>query len=431
VTAWPGLGQGGALPVSLGPGHVLRDAAIRIARSLCATARWDEGRRECNWLDHRDTGDSPTGPYPELRPGLYSGSAGVALFLGEASLVTGDAAVAQTAAGALRRSVAYLRRHSPAIYPLSVYGGHLGLLLVAVRLDELGLELGMEEDLAWLLDHAREHLGDPHPFDLIGGNAGAIPALHFIGSRFRGEECLGMASLLADELCRTATWAGPACSWTAEGFAGLPAMTGLSHGASGIAAALLRHYALTGEPRVLKVARGAFAFEDELYSPRERNWVDTRYPHAGHGPMLTGLFRRSYCHGAPGIALARAMASRLDLARGDQHQALARAAIDTTRAAVADALAEASHDATLCHGIAGLSEVLLGAGELLDDTNCRQLAEETANALIARYSGDDFPSEVSPSGGITPYLMAGTAGIGLHFLRLTTDAIMSPLFPGG
>jgi lantibiotic modifying enzyme len=418
------------------PGAILRATVVEIGRALCAGAYWDTAGRECNWMGHRDVEDALSAPYSErnaaLSPELYSGTAGVGWFLAEVHGVTGDRLAGETARGALRRSIRYLREFPSPAYPLSLYAGHLGLLYAAVRLAEIDPALALHDECEQLFAHLERERHAPHPYDIIGGNAGAILALLEIAGRFRPQACRDLAAELGDELCEAATWSGATCCWQASGgFAKLPPMTGFSHGASGIATSLLHLHDATGDARLLRTARGAFAFEDSLYSASEKNWVDTRYPHHRQDGVATGRFRLSWCHGAPGIAMARAVASRLDTEHAEHHARLARAAAETTWKALDATAAQAEHDATLCHGVAGLSEVLLVVREVLGGDDHPDRAAAILAALAQRHGGwDQWPSGLQ-SRGKSPCLMVGAAGIGLHVLRLVhPGAAPSPLLPG-
>lgn len=151
---------------------------------------------------------------------------------------------------------------------------------------------------------------------------------------------------------------------------------------------------------------------DTYFHAEVGNWRDAR------DAMGAGSFQTAWCHGAPGIGLARLRMMTLDPASRTTHAAMARIAARTTLAALAAKLALPRHDATLCHGIAGLSEIALTAGVLLDDADLRTAAAQAAGELVRRYgAAGDWPSGM-PSGGCSPALMLGSAGIGYHFLRL-------------
>jgi len=424
------------------------DAALGIARTLCAAAWWDDEGRECNWLGRADregiVPGSITPAIGALEADLYRGSTGVALFLTEIAGETGDVECRRTALGGLRRSIRILLgRPLERASPLSFFLGHLGAAWVAHRAiatappaldDAPDLEEGYER----LLAAARAAFSEPHPLDLLGGNAGAIPALLCLAHRGPESGRTVARDLALDcglELARLAVHNGPFAVWpgatvagpaAAPGSSESPLLTGLSHGASGLALALLEIHAETGETTPRDLARGTFAYEDQFWSAADGNWRDAREA------MAAGGYQTAWCHGAPGIALARLRAMALDSERAEAHAATARLALATTRSALERNLAGPRQDATLCHGLTGLAEILALGAARLGDADLRAVAENSARELIRRHAGrGDWPSGV-PSGGWSPALMLGTAGIGLHFLRLyAPDRVPTVLLAGG
>jgi lantibiotic modifying enzyme len=410
-------------------------AAERIGRDLCATAFWDEGRRLCTWMSRTDVEDSSgaglAAAVAALGPQLYSGTAGVALFLGELHAFTKDDDVRQTAEGALRRTLAYLRKRETLASALSFHLAHLGAAYVLARFQDLGLGHDLAGEAAWLMDEAARALDGEHLLDVLGGTAGAVPALLFLRERPGCERALELARACGEELCRRAARMGETCAWEATeasgpSFVSAP-LTGLSHGAAGMGLALFELYAATGEEEFLRTARGAFAYEDTLFSPAAGNWVDVRFPYADYGGGPVGTTQATWCHGAPGIALARARAARLDPERADTHAAAARLAVGATMVAVQQNLPAPNFDATLCHGLAGLSETLLICGRLLGDENCLEGARAVAAELIRRYGeSGEWPSGIQ-TGGANPMFMIGTSGIGHHLLRLHAPDRVPPV----
>ncbi|HKI02258.1 MAG TPA: lanthionine synthetase LanC family protein [Thermoanaerobaculia bacterium] len=414
-------------------------AAVRIGRSLCETAYWDEERRHCNWMGRADReGPTPGSLAPgtaALEPDVYRGSAGVALFLAELFAVTGDAELLRTAAGAVRRSIrVFLTRPLERARPLSYFLGHLGAACVAQRVLELAPEAAdLEAAIDPLLAEVERSLSEPHPLDLLGGNGGAIPALLRLARTPGRQDCAALAERCGRELCAAADRDGTYARWPPERAAGpetamaaasLP-LTGLSHGASGMALALAELSAWTGDASYLEIANEAFAYEDTFFNPAANNWRDVR------DAVGVGSFQTAWCHGAPGIGLARLRAMELDPSLRDAHAATARIAAGTAVKALAVWLAAPRYDATLCHGIAGLSEIVLTAGHLLGDGSYLAAAAEAAGELIRRYGpAGDWPSGM-PSGGPSPALMLGTAGIGYHFLRIHDPGRVPPVLVVG
>jgi lantibiotic modifying enzyme len=404
------------------------EAAARIGQDLCRSAYWDRDGRLCNWMG-RSPGEVTAAGGPitptsvSLGADLYGGSAGVALFLAELFARTGEPELRRTALGAIARSIRVLEgsRGGPGS-PLSLFGGALGVAYAAHRVGALASAPELSEAVEAILGRAAAGVDAPHMLDVVGGNAGSIPALLALRQAPGGDRNPGVAVALGEELCRTATRNGDVMTWAPElatgPGVGTTPLTGFAHGASGIAWALLELHAATGRAEFLEAAVGAFAYEDSLFNPQEGNWPDLRSGSPGVPAPSSPSYAVAWCHGAAGIALARLRAIALDPDRADAHRAAARAAVATTRATIESTLALGRCDATLCHGLAGLAEVVLIAGGLLDDANALEFARGVGRTLIERHAlAGDWPSGVG-SGGPNPSLMLGSAGVGYEFLRL-------------
>ena len=408
----------------------LLDAAIRIGRGLCRSAYWDREGRLCNWVG-RSTAEvaEPGGPVTPasaaLGPDLYMGSAGIALFLAELGAATDDEEFRRTSRGAIARSIRQLER-SPVkqpLSPLSFFSGDLGVAYLAWRVGHLTRSDELLAQAGSILERVSDAVASPHMLDVIGGSAGAIPALLAMAETPRLEHCRGLAITLGEELCRAEVWRADTPSAEGDSALAQPLPSGLSHGASGIGLALLEVYAATGRSEFREAARRAFEFEDTLFDPSRGNWADRK---RRSGVMR---FESAWCNGAPGISLARLRAASLDPDRMEDYLAMARVGIATTRELLASKGASPRCDVTPCHGLGGLIEILDIAGRILDDPSLRDQAVASADALIERHSGsDDWPSGLY-SGGPNPSLMLGSAGIGYTFLRLhDAEAVSSILW---
>ncbi len=137
----------------------------------------------------------------------------------------------------------------------------------------------------------------------------------------------------------------------------LEPLTGMSHGASGIAVALLELHAATGRSDFLEAARGAFAYEDSLFDPKLGNWPDLRATDdPGNDSEPTDLLPGSGATVRQGSPWRDCGPPRSTLSMRQHHLAMARAAISTTLQAIDEILPHRGHDASLCHGLAGLIE---------------------------------------------------------------------------
>ncbi len=409
-------------------------AAAGVGRALCRAAHWDGDGRLCNWVGRSARELAAVGgpivpTAAALGPDLYAGSAGVALFLAELAAATGDGDCRRTALGAIARSIRQVKRDAAAHPPsLSFHSGPLGVARAAHRAAGLLGEPALDDEADALLRIVERAVGEPHVLDLLGGSAGAIPALLSLAREERWRGLRALAVRLGDELCHTAIRKGDLWAWDVERAtgAGVAAalLTGLAHGASGLGLALLELHAATGRDEFLTGGRAAFAYEDTLFDPREGNWPDLRS--VGSAPAPGRRYKVAWCHGAPGIGLARLRAASLDAARSDAHTAAARAALDTTAKALERLAALAGADSSLCHGVAGLAEVLLTGGTWLAEETYRTHARAAAGLLAGNAADSGWPSG-APSRGPNPSLMLGSAGVGYHFLRQALPRRVPPI----
>ncbi|WP_437293163.1 lanthionine synthetase LanC family protein [Sorangium sp. So ce426] len=421
------------MSVRIEEGSVFLHRATQIGRELCDVAFWDEGRTRCTWMGRTDVEDAGAGPAAVatavIGDHVYAGTAGIALFLAELFLLTGDVVFERTALGALRQAIEHFDAGlADRASPLSFFSGQLGVAYAAHRLEQISPSAHLGGEIDRMLELINAACSTPHLLDVMGGNAGAIPALLALADTSGRQWCLELAHACGRELCATVAREGSTCWWDAQEASGMSAsrpLTGLSHGASGMALALLELYGALGDAEFLAMARGAFAYEDLLFDPTQKNWQDVRSrPSASPGG---NVFQSAWCHGAPGIALARLRAMRLDRERADAHAAMARVGLEATVAAIEQRLGMHRHDATLCHGLTGLCEVALIAGEALDEERYRLIARSAAEALASRHeSAWSWPSG-APAGGPNPTLLIGAAGIGHHLLRLQATEDVPPI----
>ena len=399
-------------------GEGLLAAAITIGRDLCREALWHEDR--CNWLGRAAWLEGPRASpaVASLGSDVYDGAAGVALFLAELARATGDREAHRTARGGLRGALARCRRGD---VPLrGFFDGRLGVAWAALR---VAGRLGDEElgrNGAALLGEVLAADAGESPLDLISGNAGAVLALLDLNRRpvpfVAPEPLLPAAVRWGEEIVAAAdvdaegrmTWATARAS--GEDLGPRP-LAGLSHGASGMAWALLELGHRAGRDDLCRAGRAAFAYEDSLFDPERGNWPDLRDDgKTGDAPR----FPVAWCHGAPGIALARLRAVAADPDHAGEHRGIAGVALATTAAALEEALRHDDADTSLCHGIGGLVAVLGYAGRVLGEPAWRDAARAALGQLVERRG--PWPSG-TPSGGPNPSLMLGTSGLGTCLLR--------------
>jgi lantibiotic modifying enzyme len=397
--------------------EVAQALGVRVATD----AVWHQG--QCNWVgawpQESRSGDVEI-TYRALGPDLYGGTGGIALFLGELAVATGEPRFRSTALGAARQAIA--RADTIDERQPGLHAGRSGLALALARTGALLAEEELSAAATRVLENLRPRRRATG-FDLMSGSAGAIIGLLTLQHLLEDGDGVARAEQFADRLLRTATRRDRHLSWPSEASPAAAHLTGLSHGACGAAQALLELHAMTGTPRWCHAAQGAFAYERDLYDPLARNWPDLR--RSGHADHGTPGYASFWCHGAPGIALSRLRAVELlnDAAAREE----ARIALDTTVAAVRSGL-DLHANFSLCHGLAGNAEILLIGQHVLGDE--RSADAELAAAVAASGRERYLQSGSWPCGtyeGTTPDLFLGLAGIGRFYLRLHAPSLPSLL----
>ena len=404
------------------PKASLLNAAERIACDIVRAAVWHAER--CNWvgaMPEEAPGGRITLSFRALGADLYGGTAGVGLFLAELARATGDPNSHRTALGALRHAVSRVDDLPPSSQ-LGLYAGRpgvaLALALAARALNEPELETAAQAIASTITapTTANEH-------DQMSGRAGAVVGLLALHVLFDDEPLLEAAVDHGEALLKGAERTDAGLCWRSPSLPNAPGLTGFSHGAAGVAVALLELAVTTGARRYRDAADAAFAYERSLYDPAARNWPDLRSTAQGH-TTADPTFATFWCHGAPGGALARLRAREL----GGDGELLqeARAALETTAAWVASALASGAVNYSLCHGLAGNAEIVLEGNSLLP-ASASALAHRVAAAGVEAYPARGLPWPSGAHGGATPCLFLGLAGIGRFYLRLAQPDLPSLL----
>jgi lantibiotic biosynthesis protein len=391
-------------------------AAAQLGAHLCRDAIWWENR--CNWLGSvmESVNGSWTVIERALGPDLYGGTSGIGLFLARLAEVTGEKLFRRTAIGALNQ--AWSKRED--IVPkarLGFYSGWLGIAYSRIAAAESLGQADQRVRALELVQSLAEAKPDPLVLDVISGSAGAIPVLLELHHRLGKESLLDLALAHGEHLLRTARKREQGWSWKTLEMSMRDDLTGFSHGAAGIAWALLELYKKTSEARWRSAAEQAFLYERRWFDPQESNWADLRIldPTAAIQSPKPGC-SMAWCHGAPGVALSRIRA--WEILHDDSCRREAEAALATTAKAL-DAPGQAAvANYSLCHGQGGNAEALVYASQVLDPSYLRP-AEATAERGLQFYYAPRaaWPCGV-PGAGETPSLLLGLAGIGYFYLRM-------------
>jgi lantibiotic modifying enzyme len=94
-------------------------------------------------------------------------------------------------------------------------------------------------------------------------------------------------------------------------------------------------------------------------------------------------------------------------------------AMQITAASCTNVVFPASGSLCLCHGVGGNADLLLAASDMYGRRDLRQIAESVGHQAISQIQAPNLPWPCGvTTGGETPNLMLGLAGIGHFFLRL-------------
>jgi lantibiotic biosynthesis protein len=408
------------------------DVAQRIAARLVRTARWDGD--SCAWDQFTRHRQGPVGEARSTKqltgPWIYSGTAGIALFLLEAYRIVGDDSLLRTASGALAHARANMREE----HQFSFYAGPIGVAYAYAR---RGKVLASKDDLAFarsVLASSAGREGMDRSFDVIGGAAGSIPALIRLAEDIPDGLPIEIATRLGENLIRSATRGRYGWSWEGSRSSARD-LTGYAHGVAGIALALFELYAATGDDQFQYASHQAIAYERHYYDGSRKNWPDFR--HVPFSAFMTDRafmsmeerfaivdalepfgvgFMSAWCHGAAGIVLARLR--MYELSNDETY-------LDEAASGMPTILRDLNDDRwpdrsfCLCHGTAGDCETLLLAADLLHDVDARDTVRRLAKAGSERFELAGVPwKSGARNAPQDPSLMLGDAGIGYFYLRL-------------
>jgi type 2 lantibiotic biosynthesis protein LanM len=340
---------------------------------------------------------------------LYEGLPGIALFLAHLGAATGEERytdLARAAATSFRRQVEAARE-----LPLSpgAFDGWGGTIYALAHLGAIWNDTSLWDEAEALLDRLPESIDLDQAFDVISGSAGCISALAALYRCRPSERMLEAMVRCGERLLAGAEPAERGIGWKAAVVNAKP-LSGFSHGAAGIARALLEVAALSGQERFREAAVQAIDYERSLFCKDQGNWRDERdLSEIGIMPDSGEHCGMSWCHGAPGVGMGRLLSlPYLD-------DAAVRTEIETAIETTLHQGFGMNHG--LCHGDLGNLETLLMAGEILGDSRCRAATNGIAEKILASIDRHG-PLCATPGGVETPGLMLGLAGIGYGLLRL-------------
>ena len=368
-----------------------------------------------SWIGLGYMQDSDSFELRALGHSLYDGSCGVALFLGALDFVQNSTEHHDTIYGSLHSlrnffadSDLDLQKQYAASIGIGGFTGLGSIIYTFSRLSHLMNDdtlLETANAVSELIDF--EMIQTHEKCDLLAGLAGTILALLSLYDRTQNSHLIDKAKACGQRLLELQIKTGDrSVAWaTFED----KCLTGLSHGASGIAYALLKLYEVTLINDFRIAAEASMLYGKNVFSSESKNWPDFRRPAMNGGQQS---YMTSWCHGAPGIGLARLEAYEI---LGDKaYLEEAELAIETTQQFGLNVVD------SLCCGNFGRIDVLLTAHETLEPSMQANVARQYAALVVQKakqYASYQLFANL-PRSVFSPSFFQGYSGIGYSLLRL-------------
>jgi type 2 lantibiotic biosynthesis protein LanM len=337
---------------------------------------------------------------------LYGGSSGIILALAYLGSF-GFSKFTDLARRALNTLRVRLENSSAHIRSIGAFDGWGGIIYMLSHLAALWQDAELISYANSMVERLPELLAKDKSLDIIGGSAGCIGALLALDRVSPSDKALAVAVQCGDLLISKAQSMEHGAAWF-NSIETVKPITGFAHGAAGIAWALLELAARTGNQTYKDAAIKAIEYEHARYSSAAGNWTDAATEEAVDAKNEVGP-SVAWCHGAPGIGLAR-LAALKHIDHPTARQDLQRAIQATLHYGPG-----ANH--CLCHGDLGNLDFLFQASQLNGNQELLQKVDEWTNQILASMDKYGWLCGV-PLAVESPALMNGLAGICFGLLRM-------------
>lgn len=341
---------------------------------------------------------------------LYHGLPGIILFFAYLGHITQEEKYITLAKTTLLTMEEQIERSRGRLIQIGGFNGWGGVIYVLTHLGVLWQQLELlerAEELAILLASL---IPADKMYDIIAGSAGCLASLYVLYGETASTSVMRVAVQCGDHLLTKAQELRQGIGWSSIS---KQPLSGFAHGNAGIAWALIKLVSITGEERFQHAAKAALAYERSLFAAEVGNWRDLReLPKRGE-QRNQNSFSTAWCHGAPGIGLAR-----FDCANYVRDRAEKELLIEEAKIAVQTTITNGfGHNHSLCHGDLGNLELLLQGSEALNDTQLKTRAYYIGKSILDNLHRGNWAPGI-PLGVEIPGLMTGMAGIGYGLLRL-------------
>jgi type 2 lantibiotic biosynthesis protein LanM len=387
--------------------EVLIDTAVQLGKRLMKLAI--RSQDSTTWLTLA-IGNSSQWRIVPCGIDLYSGVSGISLFLAYLTAVTGDSCYRELAQLAVQPLLKKNETFEQSFSGIGLFTGLGGVIYTLTHLSVLWNEERLLEKAVQYASQVEQLVDGDQDFDLIDGAAGCIMGLLPLYRITNSPRILDLLIHCGERLVSSAIPQACGVGWLIR-LEPSHALSGISHGVAGIALALLELWAITNIDKMKDTAIRALEYERSLFSPAYGNWPDLRRNREDLIHQSRSKFMDSWCHGAPGIGMARI--GIFERCPSEEVRQEIEVAIGTT-------LREGfGGNHCLCHGDLGNIDLLLLARDRLgmNELNGRiDLLSMVLTRSLRKGIACGVPIRAQPTG-----LMLGIAGIGFGLLRLNNS----------
>ncbi|MED1739150.1 type 2 lanthipeptide synthetase LanM family protein [Bacillus swezeyi] len=339
--------------------------------------------------------------------GIYDGLAGLSLFFGQLGEEVNDKKYKDISIKIFKLCLGINEFNRSQPKNISAFTGIGSIVYTAAYLGLLWDDKGYVETSLKYLKRIKENIGKNKVYDFITGEAGVIILGLRIYEAFGIEDALETALECGEYVYESLL--------TELNKGNQEILTGFSHGASGYAWSLLALSQKTGDKKYSILVDRILEYENNFYNVDKENWADLRVKEK---PVFSSVY---WCHGAPGIGLARM--NMLSLNNKKLNPKLLR----DLRIAINTTIAQGfNSNHSICHGDLGNLEVLLLISHYLQDEEMRSNVYRLGYSILSQSKEMGWMNGIDGSSEMFGF-MNGLSGIGFQMLRLWNPSLPSIL----
>ena len=307
------------------------------------------------------------------------------------------------------------------------YSGVPDLIYTCLRVFEVtGEEAYRAKALELTLLHRDNIVEKVTMFDLLNGHAGNLLVLTLVYHYHPQPEVLAIIHQIIDKFIEQVRVSAIGLKWNHFKYS-FDSMAGFSHGASGMAYALMQVAEYFNYDGLHHLAQQALTYEMQYYDANALNWLDLRLGFTRLGlpdahlwninTFLPGVSDvNAWAHGAVGVGLARLYAHKItgDPLYLEQCKAIVKRCKQD--------IVKMREDYTLCSGYGGMIPFLLRYQQFDQNADLATDILAIANQAMDLYDQKHTYNTFIESNRIDTGLLSGKAGVGYMLINVLTNA---------